>query len=222
MPRNLSVVFILDSDPSFRSWVGEIMVERGWASETFASGKAFLSSNRAPVPSCLIVDERLPDCTGLDIQRLLAEDRKAMPIIFVSEQGDVRTAVKAIQAGAIEYLIKPASAETLVAAVDRALEASSKALAAEHRIQRLKSRYETLSPREHEVTDLVVTGLLNKQVAYQLGISEVTVKWHRGTVMRKMDARSVIDLASMAAKLGHSGGLGRADTPAQVHSEAAA
>jgi FixJ family two-component response regulator len=174
----------------------------GLQPETFESAQEFLSRPRALVPNCLILDVKLPDLNGLDLQELVAIERTDMPIIFVTGYGDVPMTVKAMKAGAIEFLMKPFSDEVLLTAIDQALERSRTALALESEIKALRDRHASLSRREQEVMALVVTGLLNKQVGFELGISEITVKAHRGQVMRKMGATSLADLVNMAARLG--------------------
>ena len=174
----------------------------GWQPETFASAQAFLSRPARCVPNCLILDVTLPDLNGLDLQKLVSVERTDMPIIFITGYGDVPMTVKAMKAGAVEFLTKPFSDEVLLTAIEQALERSRAALALEAEMQVLRDRYASLSRREQEVMALVVSGLLNKQVGFELGISEITVKAHRGQVMRKMKARSLPDLVNMAAKLG--------------------
>ena len=180
----------------------ELMISSaGWKPEVFASAKEFLSRPRAHVPSCLVLDVNLPDLNGLDLQMRVAGDRIDMPIIFVTGYGDVPMTVRAMKAGAVEFLMKPFSDDALLGAIRHAIERSRTVLGHEAEICMLADRYETLTRREREVMTLVVTGLPNKQVAFDLGISEITVKAHRGRVMHKMQAGSLVDLASMAAKL---------------------
>ena len=166
------------------------------------SAQEFLSHPRALVPNCLILDVNLPDLSGLDLQKLVSVERTEMPIIFVTGYGDVPMSVKAMKAGAVEFLTKPFSDDVLLTAIGQALERSRTALALESEMRALRDRYASLSRREQEVMALVVSGLLNKQVGFELGISEITVKAHRGQVMRKMKARSLPDLVNMAARLG--------------------
>jgi len=197
----MPIVFVVDDDVSVREALELMISSAGWKPEIFASAKEFLSRPRANAPSCLVLDVNLPDLNGLDLQMRVADDRIDMPIIFITGYGDVPMTVRAMKAGAIEFLTKPFSDDALVGAIRHAIERSRTILGHEAEIRMLSDRYETLSRREREVMALVVTGLLNKQVAFDLGISEITVKAHRGRVMHKMQANSLVDLASMAAKL---------------------
>jgi FixJ family two-component response regulator len=174
----------------------------GWRAELLSSAEAFLTHPRPRTPSCLVLDVGLPGLNGLDLQARIAVDRPDMPIIFVTGRGDVPMTVKAMKAGAIEFLTKPFGHDEVLAAIRAALERSQLALGREAELQTLQDRYASLSAREREVLSLVVSGLLNKQVGAQLGISEITVKGHRGKVMRKMKADSFADLVNMAALLG--------------------
>jgi len=197
----MPIVFVVDDDVSVREALELMISSAGWKPEIFASAKEFLSRPRANAPSCLVLDVNLPDLNGLDLQMRVADDRIDMPIIFITGYGDVPMTVRAMKAGAIEFLTKPFSDDALVGAIRHAIERSRTILGHEAEIRMLSDRYETLSRREREVMALVVTGLLNKQVAFDLGISEITVKAHRGRVMHKMQAGSLVDLASMATKL---------------------
>jgi len=197
----MPIVFVVDDDVSVREALELMISSAGWKPEIFASAKEFLSRPRANAPSCLVLDVNLPDLNGLDLQMRVAVDRIDMPIIFITGYGDVPMTVRAMKAGAVEFLTKPFSDDALLGAIRHAIERSRAVLGHEAEIRMLADRYETLSRREREVMALVVTGLLNKQVAFDLGISEITVKAHRGRVMHKMQANSLVDLASMAAKL---------------------
>ena len=199
--RATPVVFVVDDDVSVRESL-ELMIQcAGWQPETFASAQAFLARRRVLVPSCLVLDVSLPDLNGLDLQKRIAVDRVEMPIIFITGHGDVPMTVQAMKAGAVEFLTKPFSDEVLLTAIGLALERSQIALGQEAELQVLRDHYAALSPREREVMSLVVSGLLNKQVGGELGISEITVKAHRGRVMQKMKADSLPDLVNMAARL---------------------
>ena len=201
MSHLMPIVFVVDDDVSVREALELMISSAGWKPEIFASATEFLSHPRAHAPSCLVLDVNLPDLNGLDLQMRVAGDRIDMPIIFITGYGDVPMTVRAMKAGAVEFLTKPFSDDALLGAIRHAIERSRAVLGHEAEIRMLADRYETLSRREREVMALVVTGLLNKQVAFDLGISEITVKAHRGRVMHKMQANSLVDLASMAAKL---------------------
>jgi len=194
------IVFVVDDDVSVRESLEGLIQLEGWQVETFASAEAFLSRPRAVVPSCLVLDVSLPDLNGLDLQKRLA-GRSDMPIIFITGYGDVPMTVQAMKAGAVEFLTKPFSDEVLLTSIRQALDRSRAALGRDEELRVLRERYASLSRREQEVMALVVTGRLNKQVGFDLGISEITVKAHRGQVMRKMEAKSLADLINMAAKL---------------------
>jgi FixJ family two-component response regulator len=196
------VVFVVDDDVSVREALELLIRFRGWQPELFESAQEFLSRPRVLVPSCLILDVALPGLSGLDLQKLVAVDRKDMPIIFITGYGDIPTTVEAMKGGAVEFLTKPFSDDVLVGAIERALERSKTSLREETEARELRDRYESLSHREQQVMGLVVSGLLNKQIGGELGISEITVKAHRGQVMRKMGAKSIAGLVKMAARIG--------------------
>ena len=200
MPTAVPIVFVVDDDISVRESLDALIRSAGWHPEVFASARAFLARSRAVTPSCLILDMSLPDLNGLELQRRIA-DRIDMPIIFITGHGDIPTTVKAMKAGAVEFLTKPFSDDELLVAVGNAIERSHAALLQETELNALRERYSSLSQREQEVMALVVLGLLNKQVGGELGISEITVKAHRGRMMRKMQADSLADLVNMAARL---------------------
>jgi FixJ family two-component response regulator len=196
------IVFVVDDDVSVRESLELLIQGSGWQAETFASAQEFLARPRPSVPSCLILDLALPDLSGLDLQKRVAAERPDMPVIFVTGYGDVLTSVQAMKAGAIEFLTKPCGDDVLVRAIEQAFERSRRALERETKVRRLRESYASLTPRERDVMVLVVSGLLNKQVGGELGISEITVKAHRGQVMRKMKADSLPALVNMVAMLG--------------------
>jgi FixJ family two-component response regulator len=190
-------VFVVDDDISVRESLELLIRCAGWRPETFASAQEFLDRPRVLVPSCLVLDVSLPDLNGLDLQKRVAA-RSDMPIIFITGYGDVPMTVQAMKAGAVEFLTKPFGDEVLLSAIRQAIERSHTALDHEAQIRALRDRYASLTPREREVMELVVSGLLNKQIGGNLGISEITVKAHRGKVMEKMQAGSLADLVKMA------------------------
>jgi FixJ family two-component response regulator len=192
------IVFVVDDDVSVRESLDLLIRTAGWQPETYDSARTFLARPHAPVPSCLVLDVSLPDLSGLDLQQRIGLDRTDLPIIFITGHGDVPTTVRAMKAGAVEFLTKPFGEDVLLDAIAGALDRSRAALDRQAELQDVKDRYATLSQREREVMALVVAGLLNKQIAGELGISEITVKAHRGKVMRKMGAGSVADLVKMA------------------------
>jgi FixJ family two-component response regulator len=194
-------VFVVDDDASVRESLESLIRSSGWQAETFASAEEFLS--RPPVfgPSCLVLDVTLPDLKRLDLQNRIAADRSDMPIILITGYGDVLMTVQPLKAGAVEVLTKPFGDRGVLSAIRHAIECSEMALRHEAKIRALQDRHASLSHREREVMALVVAGLMNKQVGGELGISEITVKAHRGKVMRKMRAGSLADLVNMAASL---------------------
>jgi FixJ family two-component response regulator len=200
MPDVTSIVFVVDDDVSVRESLELLIKTTGWQLETFASAQEFLSRPRATVPCCLVLDVMLPGLSGLELQEQLAE-RMTMPIIFITGHGDVPMSVRAMKAGAVEFLTKPFKDDVLLDAIGGAIEQSRTALRDEAQLRVLRDCYASLTPRERQVMELVVSGLLNKQVGGELGISEITVKAHRGQMMRKMKADSLPDLVTMAARL---------------------
>jgi FixJ family two-component response regulator len=201
MPDLTSTVFVVDDDISVRESLELLIKSAGWRAETFPSGQDFLSRPRVRVPCCLLLDVTLPGLNGLELQRQLGE-RTDMPIIFITGHGDIPMTVQAMKAGAVEFLTKPLEHDVLVNAIRGALERSRTAQRVDAEMRAIRDCYESPTPREREVMALVVSGLLNKQVGGELGISEITVKAHRGQVMRKMKADSLPDLVTMAERLG--------------------
>jgi FixJ family two-component response regulator len=200
-PGPSPIVFVVDDDISVRESLELLICSAGWQSEAFASAREFLDRPRVRVPSCLVLDVSLPDLSGLELQQRIAVERTDMPIIFITGHGDVPMTVKAMKAGAVEFLTKPFSDDVLLKAIQHSIERSLALLGHEADLQSLRDRFASLSRREREVMKLVVSGRLNKQVGGELGISEITVKAHRGKVMQKMKADSIADLVKMAERL---------------------
>ncbi|HEV8428921.1 MAG TPA: response regulator [Pyrinomonadaceae bacterium] len=196
------VVFVVDDDVSVRESLELLISFAGWQPETFASAEEFLARPRSLTPSCLILDVSLPDLNGLELQKLIASDRLDMPIIFITGHGDVPMTVQAMKAGAVEFLTKPFDDEVLLTAIRQAIKRSEATLNDQTEVQVLRECYASLTPREQEVMRLVVSGMLNKQIGLKLGISEITVKAHRGKMMLKMKADSLAELVKVAVRLG--------------------
>jgi len=200
--QHQAIVFVVDDDVSVRESVELLIKFAGWQPETFASAKDFLARPRISTPCCLVLDVSLPDLNGLELQKLIASERTDMPIIFITGHGDVPMTVQAMKAGAVEFLTKPFDDEVLLGAIRHALKRSAAVLDDQAETTAMRNTYESLTPREQDVMRLVVAGMLNKQIGLKLGISEITVKAHRGKVMQKMKADSVADLVKTAVKLG--------------------
>jgi len=196
------IVFIVDDDPSVRASLESLICAAGWHALTFATAQDFLAHPRVRTPSCLVLDLSLPDLNGIELQRRVGGDRIHMPIIFITGHGSVPIAVKAVKAGASEFLTKPFRSDVLLRSIRLAIERSHTALRHDAAVQALRDRYVSLSRRERQVMMLLVGGKLNKQVADELGISEITVKGHRGRVMQKMQAGSFAGLVRLAARFG--------------------
>jgi len=215
------IVFVIDDDAWVRESLETLIQDEGWQAETFASAQEFLDRPRTFTPSCLVLDVSLPGLDGLELQKRVAVERTDMPVIFITGHGDIPMSVGAMKAGAVEFLTKPFNVEILLTAIRQALERSRLALFWEQEMQALRDRYASLTLREREVMALVVSGMLNKQVAGELGIAESTVKAHRGQIMQKMKANSLADLVKMNSRLHQSpatthsmtSGVRRSDSP---------
>ena len=200
-PAAIPTVFIIDDDLSMRRAVQDLVESVGLLAESFATGGEFLRRGRTTSPSCLVLDVRLPQMSGLDFQNRLAETGMQIPIIFITAHGDVPMSVKALKAGAVEFLTKPFRDQDLLDAIQQALQRDRAAREQQAEILNVHERYKTLTPREREVMALVVSGLLNKQIAAEIGASEATIKIHRGNMMQKMQVGSLLELVRMADKL---------------------
>jgi FixJ family two-component response regulator len=197
-----AIIAIVDDDPSVRQGLQRLIRSAGWKPETFGSAQEFLDRRRTEAPSCLVLDLQLPGLSGLDLQKQMAEAGLETPIVFLTGHGDIPASVKAMKAGAIEFLTKPVDEEDLLRAIQEAIERDRRTRKQHAQLNDLRDRYQSLTAREQEVMRQVISGLLNKQIAAELKITEDTVKFHRGHIMRKMQADSLADLVRMAENLG--------------------